>query len=147
MASNAVGVTIDQVTDITVQDVAPRVILRGLPAPDQCLLKYKVRTSDPSVTLTTLHSQLINAAHSGKMTEDLRFYAAQFGVTSLFNSTLAVLQVTNAANSHTSDGPTAGEIAGIVLGTLFLVGVLVAIVLVCVKKQSNQPETDDNVQE
>ncbi len=58
------------------------------------------------------------------------------GASSLVNSTLAVPQVTNAADTvHYSDKPTGGEIAGIVIGSVVFVALLVGIVFLLHKKQ------------
>ena len=144
VVDNVAGITIDQVSVLSLQDIkdngyislpAPNVTLTGPPVP-QCLLNYQIQTSSPWVTLTTVYKQLTNAAQTGKMDESLNSYAKLFGASSLVNSTLAVPIVTNAADSeHYSDKPTSGEIAGIVIGSVVFIAVLAGIVFVLHKIQ------------
>jgi len=129
VVDNMMNITVDQVTDITVEGIgdsnqneAPTTA-----AVSQCSLKYTIQTSDPTLTLVSVQKQLTDAAQSGKMDESLHHYAIVFNATSLVNSTLSLPQVTNDVyQGDYSDPPNRGVIIGLVIGSVVFFALLLA---------------------
>ena len=132
MADAVDGATPERVTDIVVEEeeedggrTSVRTGVRRSATARPVLLKYKVTVTDPLYTAAQLRAELVQAAQEGKMDVNLRFYAAQFGAAGLNNATLAVPQVTNAAEQRDSSEQLTGvEIA------LLVIGVVMAMCLV-----------------
>jgi hypothetical protein len=119
VASSMDGVAPEQVSDITV---------KAATAASVCSLVYTVRVFDPRLSYKKLIDQLNESASSGDMDENLRSYAASFGISELVNGTFVYFSVSNGAttdsetDSSSSDGVHTSVIIGVVIGgVLFLV--------------------------
>ena len=133
------GVIPERVTDIVVEEeeeesgdrgsLRNRAVFRA-DASRPITLKYTVTVYDPLYTVAMLRATLVQAAQEGRMDAALRFYAAQFGATGLNNATLAVPQVTSAAedNSDSFAVLNSWQIAVVVIGGVLALCVIVASV-------------------
>ena len=135
VADAVIGTTPERVTDIVVEEeeeaAGDRTSLRSSisiiqNALDNPLrLMYTLTVRDPTYTVALLRAELVQAAQEGTMDERLRFYAAQFGASSLANVTFGSPRVTGAEPSGSNSDLADWEIALIVIGgvlTLVLIG-------------------------
>jgi hypothetical protein len=90
-----------------------------------------VRVYDPLLSFDKLKRQLQESASSGSMDENLRRYAAGFGITNLANGTFADVRISD-AGAGTGGGDPSGlqgpAIAGVVVG-VFLALVLGSVMV------------------
>jgi hypothetical protein len=95
-----------------------------------CSLAYKVTVYDPVKPIEELKRQLVHAAATGKMDEDLRHYAAVFGATQLENGTFTEPLFTDTAVQRSaSEKLTGAQIACLIIGIFLFLALLVTCVL------------------
>ena len=150
------GVVPERVTDIIVEEEEEeeggRISSRAdIFAVSPVLLKYKIAVFDPTLNVELLRSGLMKAAQEGKMDMSLRFYAAQFGASSLRNGTFGEPQVTSVAaqGSDSSELFTGVQIALVVIGVCVGLALLAAMVWFALSHKQKQalplPEGGDRV--
>ena len=134
VADAVIGTTPERVTDIVMEEEEEEggrsslrshisIIQNAVDNPLQ--LMYTVTVRDPAYTIALLRAELEQAAQEGTMDERLRFYAAQFGASSLANVTFGSPRVTGAEPSSSNSDLAEWEIALIVVGgvlALVLIG-------------------------
>jgi hypothetical protein len=148
LAASMDGVSPDAVTDIVVTDAARSAVQRDEHPPalasaaDSCRLSYTITVHDPLLTYDVLRDQLIEAASSGAMDENLHKYATEFGADDLADCTCGTPEVRNAADKERSDKNKlrAGGIAGLVIGNFAGACLIVGMVWCCVKRGNQQHE-------
>lgn len=145
VADSTNGVVPDRVTDIVVEEEEEeegRIAYHNgvavyATSTKSARLKYKITVFDPELTVEKLRSRLTQAARDGSMNAGFRKYAAQFGATRLMNATLALPRVTNAAvQRDTSAQLTGVQVALLVIGVVVALAVMVTLVVVLNKKQT-----------
>lgn len=128
VASTLGGVTPQDVTEISVSAAAapaPR-RLRAAATSQACLLSYKVNVKDPTLTFRSLKSQMDEAVITSKMDEHLHHYAAVFGATKLGNASFGDTQVQRTSEGRADSAQLTGaETAGVVIGVLFAIALIV----------------------
>jgi hypothetical protein len=137
VASSMDGVAPEQVSDITVKAVATP----PATAASVCSLSYTVRVFDPRLSYKKLIDQLDESASSGNMDENLRSYAARFGISDLVNGTFVHLSVSNGAtdseaDSSSSDGVHTSVIIGVAIGGFLFLVLAVGSVWYCVAQKN-----------
>jgi len=152
VAASMDGVTAERVTDIVVgrsslagaRDAVGS--LAGVIATNQiCDLKYTVKVYDPVLTVDAMRMQLIEAAVSGQMDNDLRSYAQSIGLTELVNATFsAPLLVSALPQRGTSSQMTGVMIAGLVIGVIFFLAML-AFIFFLVRSLNSEPSKPKEV--
>lgn len=132
VAASMDGVTPEHVTDIEVgrsslasARAAVGPIAGGIATDQICDLKYTVVVYDPALTVDALRTQLIDAAVTGQMDNDLRSYAQSMGLTDLVNATFsAPLLVSALPQRGASTQMTGVMIACLVIGVVLLLALL-----------------------
>ena len=148
VAASMDGVTPDRVTNIVVGQVpAARAASRLQSAASaavtdqQVNLKYTVKVYDPVLTVEGLRNQLVRNAASGAMDADLHHYAMTMGVTNLVNGTFSAPLVTSPAVARVASSQLTGAmIAGLVIGVILFLGLLIVLVLFIVKRSDGLEE-------
>ena len=163
VAASMDGVTPDRVTDIDVQlstsartssRTSGQGSVRGASGVeshagavnDACALSYKVKVYDPLLSYEDIRAQIVEAASSGRMDEDLHFFAAQFNATQLHNGTFSLPQVSNGLPQRaTSSQLTGAQIAGLVIGVLLFVALLVVLCVFATREKNAWVPPPQNV--
>ena len=108
-SSLRIGVSVKAIADVSVK------------------LQYTLTVHDPTYTITMLRAELAQAVQVGTMDEHLRFYAAQFGASSLTNATFGIPRVTgNTADPSDSDS----DLADWVIALIVIGGVLALVLII-----------------
>jgi hypothetical protein len=156
VAASIDGVGPDEVSDIIVTGASGAAVQRSdswltqlASEADSCRLSYKITVYDPLLTYDELRAQLIDAASSGAMDENLHLYAAEFGADSLVNCTLSAPVVRSGVDKESSgqggqSGLSTGGIAGVVIGS-FAGGCLVVATIWWFAKRRNQHHHESKV--
>lgn len=156
IAAAMTGVSSDQVTNITVTPItAARTAhthMRGFfDTESGCVVHYQVEVESDSHTFESLAAELKESAESGRMNQLLRYYATLYNTTAaLGNCTMSVPTTTNlrpivliqsapptvapTSNSFASiasDNLSGGALAGIIVGSIVFVAILLYIVYYC----------------
>ena len=149
VAASMQGVTPDRVTDIVVGRNALAARSRsaggvsahaGTIATDQiCDLKYTVKVYDPVLTVEALRTQLVEAASTGQMDNDLRSYATIMGVANLVNGTFSAPLVVNAVPQRAASSQLTGAmIAGLVIGVILFIAMLIILIVFIVRVRDSE---------
>ena len=146
IASTLDGVIPERVTNIVVAAAAvtrQSGKLRALAGPvteaDAVSLKYTVTVRDPLMHLSTLKEQLETAVASKAMDENLRTTATEFGVLNLVNGTFSAPLVTNPnASSDDSNKLSTGAIAGIIIGGILVLALIILACHYCMARGRNK---------
>lgn len=142
------GVVPERVTDIVVEEEEEerrRLIGHATLSGPSVLLKYKITVFDPTVTVEKLSTDLVQAVQEGRMDTFLRFYATQFGATSLGNVTLGEPRVTSTAaqSDGSADLLTGVQVALVVISVVVGLALLIAIVWFALRQKQIQTQPSD----
>lgn len=144
------GVTPDRVTNIEVGRsalVGARSAVSshaGVIATNQiCDLKYTVKVYDPVLTVDALRTQLVQAATSGQMDNDLRSNALSMGITELVNGTFSAPLLVNALPQRAASSQLTGAmIAGLVIGVILCLALIATLIFFVVRTHSLESEKE-----
>lgn len=141
-----VGINPEDITDLVVTPPARR--LRSIDVESNSnvssaiLTSYVVRTSNASLTYTSLSAQLVNAVNSGTFNTILSTNAQASGATALegcTSSPVVTVPIDTSSSSGSSNTLSDGAIAGIVIGAVVGVGLIAAVVYYAVNNEKPVP--------
>jgi hypothetical protein len=149
------GVTPERVTNILVTPTATGSAHRGLfsistaaASVEAVFLAYTVEVHDPTLSFDELKAQLIEAASSGAMDEDLHNYAAVYGAENLANGTFSAPTVQQVrAQRSSSSKLTGAQITGLVIGIVLCLVLLATAVAFCLAARKRNDERDPHKHE
>lgn len=129
VAASMEGVVPERVTDIFVEEI-PEGSERSYAAVKTCFLAYKVTVHDPLLSYEVLREQLMQAAATGKMDNDLRHYAEMFGLPELANGTFSVPLIANTVSQRSAKKKLTGaQIACLIIGIFMFFALLATATL------------------
>ena len=124
VAASMEGVVPDRVTDIFVEEI-PEGSERSYAAVKTCFLAYKVTVHDPLLSYEVLREQLMQAAATGEMDDDLHHYAEMFGLPELANVTFSVPLIANTVSQRSAKKMLTGaQIACLIIGIFMFFALL-----------------------